>query len=186
VAVQRGNPSGHLLAAWLQMRLGVPVELKATKGPGITSVALHTARGDITISRPDGGVALISRPGLPVSEAALHRRTTDGLIAEELRRLDPDEVYGETLEAVHRYLSAAPAAPARARSSKALASRALAPAASRTATKRATATKATTKKAATKATAKATAKKATTKKAATKKATTKKATTKKATTKAAR
>jgi hypothetical protein len=28
---------------------------------------------------------------------ALHRRDTAELLAEELRRLDPDEVYGETL-----------------------------------------------------------------------------------------
>jgi hypothetical protein len=42
----------------------------------------------------------MSRPGFPDREAALSRRTTDGLIAEELRRLDPDEVYGETLDAV--------------------------------------------------------------------------------------
>jgi glucose-6-phosphate dehydrogenase assembly protein OpcA len=138
LSVQKGNPSGTLLAAWLQMRLGVPVDLKASKGPGITSVALHTARGDITISRPDGGVALISRPGMPVAEAALHRRTTDGLIAEELRRLDPDEVYGETLDAVHHYLADPPASQPAAQSSKSLASRALTPAESASAKAKAT------------------------------------------------
>jgi glucose-6-phosphate dehydrogenase assembly protein OpcA len=31
---------------------------------------------------------------------ALHRRDTDDLIAEELRRLEPDEVYAETLRAL--------------------------------------------------------------------------------------
>jgi len=115
VSVQRGNPSGTLLAAWLHQRLGVPVELRTSKGPGITAVAVRTTHGDITISRPDGGVALLSRPGFPTREAALHRRTTEGLIAEELRRLDPDEVYGETLAAVPD-LDASPraaAAPAR-------------------------------------------------------------------------
>ena len=81
-------------------QLDVPVRLKASKGPGITAVAVHTTHGDITISRPTGGVAHLSRPGFPAREAALARRTTEGLIAEELRRLDPDEVYGETLAAV--------------------------------------------------------------------------------------
>jgi hypothetical protein len=40
------------------------------------------------------------RPGFPDREAALQRRTVEGLIAEELRRLDPDDVYGETLAAL--------------------------------------------------------------------------------------
>jgi glucose-6-phosphate dehydrogenase assembly protein OpcA len=31
---------------------------------------------------------------------ALHRRDTAELLAEELRRLDPDEVYAETLHAL--------------------------------------------------------------------------------------
>jgi glucose-6-phosphate dehydrogenase assembly protein OpcA len=33
---------------------------------------------------------------------ALHRRDTDDLVAEELRRLEPDEVYAETLRALAR------------------------------------------------------------------------------------
>ncbi len=109
VHVQRGNPSGVLLATWLQHYLGVPVTVHASRGPGITEVSLHTTRGDITVSRPDGRVATLSRPGLPDREAALKRRTTDGLIAEELRRLDPDDIYGEVVEALAR-ANAAPAA----------------------------------------------------------------------------
>ena len=100
VAVQRSNPSGALLAAWLQHGLGVPAVVTHSRGPGITAVLLHTARGDIAISRPDGRVARLSRPGFPDREAALHRRSTEGLIAEELRRLDPDDIYGETLAAL--------------------------------------------------------------------------------------
>jgi hypothetical protein len=41
---------------------------------------------------------------------ALHRRDTAELLAEELRRLDPDEVYGETL--VHVDVSAPAGLPA--------------------------------------------------------------------------
>jgi glucose-6-phosphate dehydrogenase assembly protein OpcA len=33
---------------------------------------------------------------------ALHRRDTPDLIAEELRRLEPDEVYAETLRGLAR------------------------------------------------------------------------------------
>ncbi len=98
VSAQRSNPSAMLLAAWLQRNLGVDVVMHTSRGPGITGVTLTTETGDITISRPDGRIARMTRPGFPPREAALHRRTTDGIIAEELRRLDPDEIYGETLE----------------------------------------------------------------------------------------
>jgi glucose-6-phosphate dehydrogenase assembly protein OpcA len=100
VSAQRSNPSAMLLAAWLQNNLGVPVALHASRGPGITGVAIHTEHGDITVTRPDGRIARMTRPGFPPREAALHRRTTDGLVAEDLRRLDPDEIYGETLAAL--------------------------------------------------------------------------------------
>jgi glucose-6-phosphate dehydrogenase assembly protein OpcA len=113
ILVQKNNPSGALLAAWLQHGLGVPVETKGTRGPGITGVDLRTKHGDIRITRPDGRVATVTRPGFPDREAALHRRTTEGLIAEELRRLDPDEIYGETLEALRKQNARTAAAPAR-------------------------------------------------------------------------
>ena len=102
VHVQRSNPSGPLLAAWLQDALGVPVEVATSRGPGITGVRLHTTRGDLSVLRPDGRVATIYRPGVPDREAALPRRTREELVAEELRRLDPDEIFGETLAALPR------------------------------------------------------------------------------------
>lgn len=97
VSAQRSSPSAMLLAAWLQRSLGVTVSLHASRGPGITAVSLHTSGGDITISRPDGRSARMTRPGYPVRDAVLPRRSTDALIAEELRRLDADEIYGEVL-----------------------------------------------------------------------------------------
>lgn len=100
VHAQRNNPSAVLLAAWLQRGLGVPVETHTSRGPGITGVTITTRRGDIAINRTDGRVARMTRPGYPEREAALQRRSIEGLIAEELRRLDPDEVYGETLAAL--------------------------------------------------------------------------------------
>ena len=100
VSAQRNNPSALLLAAWMQRGLGVPVDVHLSRGPGITGVVMHTERGDISITRPDGRVARMVRPGFPDREAALMRRTIEGLIAEELRRLDPDEIYGETLAAL--------------------------------------------------------------------------------------
>jgi glucose-6-phosphate dehydrogenase assembly protein OpcA len=100
VSAQRSNPSGLLLASWLQRGLGVTVDVHNSRGPGITGVTVRTEGGDISITRPDGRIARMVRPGFPDREAALQRRTVEGLIAEELRRLDPDEVYGETLAAL--------------------------------------------------------------------------------------
>ncbi|MDA8435205.1 MAG: glucose-6-phosphate dehydrogenase assembly protein OpcA [Actinomycetales bacterium] len=98
ISVMRSSPSGVLLAAWLQRGLGVPVEVHTSRGPGITAVTLSTDEGDISITRPDGRVARMVRPGFPDREAPLRPRSVEGLIAEELRRLDPDEIYGETLD----------------------------------------------------------------------------------------
>jgi glucose-6-phosphate dehydrogenase assembly protein OpcA len=100
VSAQRSNPSGLLLASWLQRGLGVTVDVHNSRGPGITGVTVRTEGGDISITRPDGRIARMVRPGFPDREAALQRRTVEGLIAEELRRLDPDDVYGETLAAL--------------------------------------------------------------------------------------
>ena len=61
---------------------------------------MSTADGDVTISRPDGRVATLARPGQPDRRVALQRRDITELLAEELRRLDPDEIYGESLAAV--------------------------------------------------------------------------------------
>lgn len=102
VAAQRGNASALLLCAWLATRLDVAVTARTSRGPGITEVTMTTARGDIALTRPDGVRATLSRPGQPDRGVALPRRTTSELIAEELRRLDADEPYAETLAALSR------------------------------------------------------------------------------------
>lgn len=97
VRAEDGNPSANLTAAWLSARLGVPVTLAASPGPGITDVIFTTTDGEIAVTRPDGRVAQLQRTGQPERRVALHRRDTPELLAEELRRLDPDEVYAEAL-----------------------------------------------------------------------------------------
>ncbi|MGK5530894.1 glucose-6-phosphate dehydrogenase assembly protein OpcA [Streptomyces sp. URMC 129] len=91
------NPSTELLALWLAERLGVPVERDVSPGPGITAVRLTTEDGTIALDRPDGALATLSVPGQPDRHVALHRRATAELIAEELRRLDPDEAYAQAV-----------------------------------------------------------------------------------------
>ncbi|WP_335973508.1 glucose-6-phosphate dehydrogenase assembly protein OpcA [Streptomyces sp. CA2R106] len=92
------NPSAELLALWLADRLGVPVERKVTGGPGLTAVRLVTSDGDICLDRPEGGLAELAVPGQPDRHVALKRRETAELIAEELRRLDPDDIYRATVK----------------------------------------------------------------------------------------
>ncbi|CAL9561361.1 hypothetical protein SUDANB171_04626 [Streptomyces sp. enrichment culture] len=94
---ESNSPSTELLALWLAQRLGVPVERVVTPGPGITAVRLITEDGTICLDRPTGSLAKLAVPGQPDRSVALHRRTVAELIAEELRRLDPDEAYAEAL-----------------------------------------------------------------------------------------
>jgi len=100
VTAEAGNPSAELLTVWLGSRLNAPFDRETSEGPGITEVMLRTDAGDVVISRPDGRVATLSRPGQPDRHVALHRREIADLLAEELRRLDPDDVYGEVLALV--------------------------------------------------------------------------------------
>ncbi|TDO47861.1 glucose-6-phosphate dehydrogenase assembly protein OpcA [Kribbella sp. VKM Ac-2527] len=97
VVSAKGNPSADLLASWLQDRLQVAVEERNSRGPGITAVRLFTPEGPIALTRPDGSVATFSIPGQPDRPVALKRRVTSELLSEELRRLDPDDVYARTL-----------------------------------------------------------------------------------------
>jgi glucose-6-phosphate dehydrogenase assembly protein OpcA len=102
VYVESRNPSGVLLAGWLGARLRVPTKVTHSKGPGITKVVLHTKSGDVVLDRPDGKVAKLALPGQPTSTVALPRRNLAALLAEELRRLDADEIYYQALKYVDR------------------------------------------------------------------------------------
>ncbi|MCB5166821.1 glucose-6-phosphate dehydrogenase assembly protein OpcA [Streptomyces bambusae] len=87
------NPSCELLAMWLADRLQVPVHRSRSQGPGLTAVRLETADGAVVLDRADGLLANLSMPGQPDRAVALKRRDTAELLAEELRRLDPDNTY---------------------------------------------------------------------------------------------
>ncbi|WP_113703172.1 glucose-6-phosphate dehydrogenase assembly protein OpcA [Nonomuraea lactucae] len=102
VAAAATNPSAPLLAAWLSERLGAPVRVGASGGPGLTTVRLTTGDGDLSISRNDARLATLSRPGAPDRNVALARRRTPELLAEELRRLDPDETYESAVKHLAR------------------------------------------------------------------------------------
>ncbi|HEU5037499.1 MAG TPA: glucose-6-phosphate dehydrogenase assembly protein OpcA [Nocardioides sp.] len=96
VTAERISPSADLLMAWLADRLKITVDRKNSSGPGITEVVLDTKEGPIRIARTDGKLATFSSPDRPDRPVALKRRDLPELLAEELRRLDEDDVYAET------------------------------------------------------------------------------------------
>ncbi|MGW1377349.1 glucose-6-phosphate dehydrogenase assembly protein OpcA [Streptomyces sp. NPDC002446] len=107
------NPSCELLAMWLASRLNVPVTRKVSAGPGLTAVRLESSSGSIVLGRPDGSLATLSMPNQPDRAVALKRRDTAELLAEELRRLDPDDIYAGALKfGVERLGGVADAQPA--------------------------------------------------------------------------
>jgi glucose-6-phosphate dehydrogenase assembly protein OpcA len=99
VVAAADSPSGELLAGWLAARLRCPVALTRSRNrTGVISVRLERASGTVDLVRPqDGNTATLSQPGQPDRTIALAHRGDAECLADELRRLDPDEVYREAL-----------------------------------------------------------------------------------------
>ncbi|MHA5049981.1 glucose-6-phosphate dehydrogenase assembly protein OpcA [Streptomyces sp. SD15] len=114
VAGQEFNPSVELLAMWLADRLHVHVRRAISAGPGLTQVRMETTGGPITLHRSDGAMATLALPGQPDRAVALKRRETSELLAEELRRLDPDDTYASALRFGVDRLGGIPSATQRA------------------------------------------------------------------------
>lgn len=92
------SPSVVLLGTWLGTRLDA--EVSFVNGPGsrrLDRVILVRDDGEIVLERPGRTVAMLRQPGQPDQQIAMPVRDLNNCIAEELRRLDPDEVYGEVL-----------------------------------------------------------------------------------------
>lgn len=94
------SPSTVLLAAWLELRLGVSVEVDVADGnpsTGIHRVVLHRKSGAISLERISSTVVQLRQPGQPAHELSLPRPGLRECLAEELRRLDPDDEFGAVL-----------------------------------------------------------------------------------------
>jgi glucose-6-phosphate dehydrogenase assembly protein OpcA len=101
VHAEPDNASAALLAGWLMSRLGVKVKRLSSAGPGITAVEVRFGPNNrLRIDRPDGYLATLSRTGMSDRQLPLKRRTLGDLLAEELRRLDADQPYADSLSAV--------------------------------------------------------------------------------------
>lgn len=93
------SPSADLMAGWLHHRLRCPVSLiRSRAGTGVVSVRLQRESGPIDLVRPlRGDTATLDQPGQPRRAIALAPRSDAECLADELRRLDADEVYEDAL-----------------------------------------------------------------------------------------
>ncbi len=95
----KAEPSLDLLAGWLASRIDGPV----TRAVGTLKVELHRTGDTVTLSRPQDGVtATLSRTSRPVALVPLARRDVPECLAEEMRRLDADDIYREALAGIDK------------------------------------------------------------------------------------
>ena len=93
------EPALDVLAGWLASRIDGPVR----RAVGALKVDLVRKSETVTLSRPQTGtIASLSRTGRPGARLPLPRRETRECLAEDLRRLDADEIYEEALRGIER------------------------------------------------------------------------------------
>jgi glucose-6-phosphate dehydrogenase assembly protein OpcA len=95
------NSAPILLAAWLRSELGVKVEIDfhpKSKLGNILLAEMVCDTGSIVLERTEPGFAKLSQPGQPVHNISLPLRGLGDCLAEELRRLDEDVVFGRVLK----------------------------------------------------------------------------------------
>jgi glucose-6-phosphate dehydrogenase assembly protein OpcA len=95
------SPSTDLLAAWLELKLKLKVKLiRTARGKavsGIRGVKLIRKSGNIEIVRNVPDVATLIQPTQPTREISLPRRSLRDCLSEDLRRLDPDDLFGKVI-----------------------------------------------------------------------------------------
>ncbi|ART70287.1 glucose-6-phosphate dehydrogenase assembly protein OpcA [Mycobacterium dioxanotrophicus] len=95
----KDEPALDVLAGWLASRIDGPV----TRAVGELKVELTRASETITLTRPQEGVtATLTRTGRPDAQIPLARRETRDCLAEDMRRLDDDEIYFEALQGIEK------------------------------------------------------------------------------------
>ncbi len=93
------EPALDILAGWLASRIDGPVH----RVFGELKVELTRNTETIVLSRPqDGRTATLSRTAKPDALLPLPRRETGECLAEDLRRLDADEIYQLALEGIEK------------------------------------------------------------------------------------
>jgi glucose-6-phosphate dehydrogenase assembly protein OpcA len=101
VAAPEADPTAALMRGWLRARLGVMPTLEPTSEfPRMREVRLVCANGDeVSLTRNDDS-AVLRRTGQGDRDLPLTRRPLGEELAEELRRLDADQIYADALGAL--------------------------------------------------------------------------------------
>ena len=95
----RDEPSLDVLAGWLATRIDGPVQ----RAVGELKVELTRSSETITLRRPQEGVtATLTRTSRPEARIPLARREAKECLAEDMRRLDADEIYHEALRGIDK------------------------------------------------------------------------------------
>jgi len=93
------EPALDIMAGWLANCIDGPVR----RVVGELKVELERESETITLSRPqEGATATLSRTGRPDALVPLARRETRECLAEDMRRLDPDETYHAALQGIEK------------------------------------------------------------------------------------
>jgi glucose-6-phosphate dehydrogenase assembly protein OpcA len=93
------EPALDIMAGWLAYRIDGPVRRAA----GPLKVELVRPSETVTLSRPQTGLtATLTRTARPEALIPLARREARECLAEDLRRLDSDEIYLEALQGIDK------------------------------------------------------------------------------------
>jgi glucose-6-phosphate dehydrogenase assembly protein OpcA len=91
------EPALDIMAGWLASRIDGTVQ----RAVGELKVELVRSSETVTLSRPQTGVtATLTRTSRPEARIPLARREAKECLAEDLRRLDADEIYHEALQGI--------------------------------------------------------------------------------------
>jgi glucose-6-phosphate dehydrogenase assembly protein OpcA len=95
----KDEPALDIMAGWLASRINGEVR----RAVGDLKVEVVRASETVTLSRPQTGTtATLSRTGRPAALVPLPRRETRECLAEDMRRLDADEIYEEALRGIDK------------------------------------------------------------------------------------
>ncbi|WP_396929579.1 glucose-6-phosphate dehydrogenase assembly protein OpcA [Mycolicibacterium sp.] len=95
----KDEPALDILAGWLASRIDGTV----TRAVGELKVELVRDSETVTLARPQEGItATLTRTARPEALLPLPRRETRECLAEDLRRLDADEIYHEALAGIEK------------------------------------------------------------------------------------
>jgi glucose-6-phosphate dehydrogenase assembly protein OpcA len=94
------EPSARLLAGWLTARLHIEFDVDGTDDEPISGVDIAFDHGTTTRATLEGSSLVLRREGQQDSYMPFGERPLGELLAEELRRLDHDQIYAEALSTV--------------------------------------------------------------------------------------